>query len=358
MTKKKVIIFILLIGFVYVLGIFTSVYKMKPYTLVKDITTHLANRNKNSSELDLNFIDPLINTTELKYKAIENSQQIFERIDKYQVRIDSFDFIYDKIVILSTHLEGNIFTLAYQCNNKLDTLYAYYKPTISRNSKVGINIIPGSGINQSSAIYFNNDQNKYYQSNIDDLTIKYGDTYVLVKPNEDFLAIHNGKLKIGSDLYINYLLNKGTSYSGYYLQQSLALSKYIKQTYKKLFVCGLSQGGLAALVNSLQSQPDKAVIASGFSILMEYPYRSAHDQIILPNLILLHDANLIKLKIRGQKTEYLFLWGEKETGLYGREAKEGLTRKFFEELGNVQTVVHPDGHVYYEPAINAFLTSN
>jgi len=174
------------------------------------------------------------------------------------------------------------------------------------------------------------------------------------QPNEDFLAIHNGTKKIGEVSFVNHLLNNGGSYSGYYMIQGFALSKFIKQEYENLYVCGLSQGGLAALINSLQSNPKKAVIASGFSVLMNNPYLSGHNQLIIPNYRKAYNPDGLKLQIKNTDTQFLFTWGEKEGGLYGKEAKDRLTEDFFKGMENVHTNIHPEGHVYYEPAITEF----
>jgi len=136
--------------------------------------------------------------------------------------------------------------------------------------------------------------------------------------------------------------------------QGIALSKFIKQKYNKFYVAGLSQGGLAALINSLQSSPDKAVIASGFSVLMSNPYRSGHNQLIIPNYRRAYSPSEVKSQIIESETQFLFTWGEEEGGLYGKDVKNKLTAQFFNGMKNVQTYIHPEGHVYYEPAITAF----
>ena len=80
-----------------------------------------------------------------------------------------------------------------------------------------------------------NDKN--YQCNIDDIVVNFGDVFILVKPNEDFLAIHNGESKIKESEFVNHLLNSGGSYTAYYMLQGLALSKYLEARYKAFFVC-------------------------------------------------------------------------------------------------------------------------
>lgn len=269
------------------------------------------------------------------------------------VSIDSFETAFERIEILSSSLEDHILELKFEYMGTTITAYAYYKPTLNKDrSNIGINIIPGSGTNQSSAIFYNKKNN--YQSNIDDIAQNYGDVFIFVKPNEDFLAIHNGVNKIRGKSFVNHLLNNGSSYSAYYIIQGMALSKFIKNKYKELYVCGLSQGGTAGLINSLQSNPQKAVIASGFSVLMSKPYQSNLNQLIIPNYSAVYNPDGVKSKIEKNSTQFLFTWGTKEGGMYGKDAKERLTFKFFKGMTNVQSYIHQKGHVYYEPAIIEF----
>lgn len=73
-----------------------------------------------------------------------------------------------------------------------------------------------------------NDIKLNHQSNIDDLLEKAGERYILIKPNEDILAIHNGSKKVDQKYYLNHLFNSGGSYSYTCLVQFMALTKYIK----------------------------------------------------------------------------------------------------------------------------------
>ena len=121
---------------------------------------------------------------------------------------------------------------------------------------------------------------------------------------------------------------------------------------------GLSQGGLAALINSIESKPEKAVIASGFSFYMKNPYRSSHDQIVIPGYRKIYSVDSVKAKISELSTRFLFTWGLDERGMYGEDARNNLTKSFLEPLTNVKCIIHPLGHIYYEPAINEFLSKD
>lgn len=303
---------------------------------------------------DDQFTSPLSKLMPLRYPPVSDLGSLHSLIRKYEFDLDHFEIAYHRIEILSASQEGKILVLVYKYENQVDTAFAFYKPAVrSNDKKVAFNIIPGSGTNQSGAMFFNSRRN--YQKEIDDLAEQYGDVFILVKPNEDFLAIHNGRQKISSISFTNYLLNKGSSYSAYYLIQSLALSKFIKFEYEELIVCGISQGGMAALINSLQCNPQKAIIASGFSVLFDEPQRSGHDQIIIPGLNKIYDSKGIRRQLQESPTRFLFTWGLKEPGVYGIEAREKLSVGFFDTLQNVTTHIHAKGHVYDLPAITEFL---
>ena len=74
-----------------------------------------------------------------------------------------------------------------------------------------------------------------------------GGVYTFIKPNEDFLAWHDGNgKKLSGDFIWNWHLNREGSYSVSYLVQSLAFTKWMKGCFKKTLIAGLSQGGAAA----------------------------------------------------------------------------------------------------------------
>lgn len=369
MKNKKNILFILFISFGYLIGAVTIKYELPPYNIVKSIYNQFdqdheqfdqdheldLGKDELNSELGQHFINPIINSQKLRYPPVTSREQLNERINEMFINIDLFS-AYDKIHMISNVVEDNVFIGVYSYKSKIDTVFAYFIRN-DNNKNIGINIIPGSGINQSSQIIEKNRIQDNYQSNIDNISLKYGDVYVLIKPNEDILAIHNGHKKIGSVSFVNYLINKGGSYSSYYILKSLALSKFINKKYDKLYIMGLSQGGLAALINAIESRPDKAIIASGFTYFMSEPYRSSHNQIIIPDYQNLDNPEKVYEEISKSTTNFLFTWGLDEQGLYGKDAHMRTTQNFFKPLPNVKSIIHKEGHVYYEPAIIEFLSS-
>lgn len=358
MNKRRINIYLLALFVTYVVGGLTVKYDLPPIQLIKELRgSNTPSQPVAPSDFDKEFVSSISSFDRLRYPAMQDKHELNRKINEMSVEINNFDSAYQGIEILTHSIEENKLVLAYRYQSLIDTAFAYFKPGKNRDSNIGINIIPGSGSNQSSAMYFQNAIDSNYQSNIDDIAVNYGDCFILVKPNEDFLAIHNGKKKVPNSLYINHLLNHGSSYSAYYIIQGLALSKYLKSKYEEFFVFGLSQGGLAALINSTQSAPDAAIIASGFSVFLNTPSASNHDQIIIPGYGELYNPNNLKSMINKIETQFLFTWGLKEKGNYGREARERLTEKFFKELGNIQTSFHPAGHIYHTPTIINFLES-
>jgi hypothetical protein len=338
----------------YIIGAVSVKYELPPIKFVKTTLISLLNiQKKEISDLDEKFTFRTTKFQNQRYPAIKNHSQLHQRISMMYREIDDFESAFEGIELISYTTEKNILILTYQYNSLTDTVFAYFKKSKSMEN-IGVSIIPGSGINQSSDIFYENDLEYNYQSNIDDIAIEYGDCYILVKPNEDFLAVHNGKAKIGENYFVNYLLNKGGSYSAYYLIQSLALSKYLKHRYNEFFVVGLSQGGLAALINSLQSEPSKAIIASGFSVRSDGLYGGAHNQIIIPGLSKIYNLDNIESIISKSTTEFLFTWGFNEKGIYGKKARDS-TLMYLKNFNNVTTAVHHEGHTYHEHSIKSFL---
>lgn len=315
---------------------------------------------KNRTAFEKQFVNNIIDGSDkLKYPPIDTVEELNYRINNFLINTDSIEVAFENIKLESSKKEGRYIEIYYTYKKRKDTAFAYFKKSIKQsNNNLGALVIPGSGINESSKIYDENDTKKNYQSNIDNICNDYGDVFILVKPNEDFLAIHNGEKKIAESSFVNYLINQGSSYSAYYFIQSLALSKYIQKKYKKTIVTGLSQGGYVALLNALQSKPNKAIIASGFSILFDNPHQSGHNQFIVPGHNTFFNSDEIRKKIRASNSSYLFTYGKGESGIYGKEASEYLTKKYFENLKNVKVDFHSGGHTYDIETITNFLNTN
>lgn len=217
-------------------------------------------------------------------------------------------------------------------------------------------VIPGSGLNQSSAIY-KNDPSNYHFGILEALGPSL-EKFIFIKPNEDCLAFHDDESKLNYDFIVNWLLDQGASYSAHYIVSSLAITKHLQSQYDRVVVAGLSQVGAAALLNSLQSQPYVAIIASGFSVLNARVMWADHNQIIIPGLQQRLSVDDIRSRIRALPTSFLFTYGKEETGTYKIEAEEHLTCEYLSTLQNVECRIHEYGHIFPVDIIREFLSAH
>jgi len=299
----------------------------------------------------------------LKYPGITEIADITEHVCALFMPVGVFSDAYDELTVLDGGrecLDGPTCDyehvwVRYDLDQLVYSAYAYYKESEDPSSTHAALIIPGSGINQSTDIYRNDPSNYHY--NIAEVVNENWDMFVYVKPNEDFLAIHDGSRKLRQEYLIRPLLNYGGSYSCRYLVDTMAMVKYLKTQYDRVVVIGLSQGGEAALYNSLQSHPDGAVIASGFSVLNDTFMDGALGQIIVPGMKERLMNQDVFNGIRGFRTRYLFSWGKLEKGIYKVEAELGCAAEFFSPLINVTCVSHNKGHAFPEAEVAEFLST-
>ena len=355
---------------VFSVGIGVGVYDWLPFTILghaKDAPTEASEKTAlkagtsagEEKLLKLAFTRPLIAGEQIN-KPIASLDQIHEANRRMLLPNDTFFTAYEHLEILdavSLVLDQgatNVVKISYLLADKKYDAYAYaIKRAAPANTQAAALIIPGSGKNKSSKIYENNPKDYHY--GIVDALGKSFDCYILIKPNEDCLAIHNSQAKLDYFFILNWLLNQGGSYSAHYIANSLAVSKYLQMHYGTLVVAGLSQGGTATLLNSLQSQPDAAIVASGFSIISEKVQRASHKQIIIPGLRAVLPSNKIRSIIKAQRTRYLFTWGKQETGMYKIEADQQPSCRYLSGLSNVTCRVHDRGHVFPVDLIKKFL---
>lgn len=215
-------------------------------------------------------------------------------------------------------------------------------------------IIPGTGHNQSTAIYAD-DQSNYHYGALQIAQVYGGTSFVLVKPNEDFLAWHNGKHKLSMNFYVNWYLNNGGSYSYSYIVQSMAFMKFMKSCFSETALVGLSQGGSAVLLNAIQSKPDYALIFSGYTVMDEVNW-SGFNQIIINGINEFLSPDKLTAHLAGTPTHYLFSWGEDEVGYYGVEAREKKTCQVLIKNKNVSCESHPGAHVFSVETASGFLS--
>ncbi len=302
------------------------------------------------------FVDGLIDEQQI-YPPSETFEQIHKRINEMFLEASLFKNAYSDLEILEGSLEGDVFKLDYRLG-KTYTAYSYFQKSKAPPSNVtcACLIIPGSGKNQSSTIFRKDLSN--YHGNVLEITEKYGDTFIFIKPNEDILAIHDGKNKLDYAFITPYLLNYGSSYSAHYIANSIAFIKYLQSQYDEVFILGLSQGGAAALLNALQSEPTAAVVASGFSVMTKTISWSGFHQIIIPGLYVDVSFDNLYSMLKDSSTQYLFTYGKQEKGTYKIEADKGYSCRFLQGLDNVKCVIHDEGHMFPQDLVEDFLSSN
>lgn len=303
------------------------------------------------------FTDSLMPGEQI-YPAISSLDGIYEANKSLLLPVEDFFDAYEKLEIVNASQlvldQGStkVLKLTYELADRQYDAYAY-GPGDSTGASMAALIIPGSGLNVSSPIY-KQDPSSYCFGILPALGDSC-DNYVFIKPNEDCLAFHDGKKKLHLNYFVNWLLENGSSYSACYIAGSLAVTKYLQERYDKVVVAGLSQGGRAALLSSLQSEPDAAIIASGFTVIRQKVQAAAHNQIIIPGLRSRFGFDAIRSRIQQSPTRYLFTYGKKERGTYKMEAEERLTEKALSGCPNVECVSHSGGHVFPTEVIRKFL---
>lgn len=224
----------------------------------------------------------------------------------------------------------------------------------AQRRRVGVLIIPGTGVNMASKI-LNRTGPGDGRTAISAFSGPDRDLFVLIKPNEDALAFHNGEAKMHFRAIGNYQLNRGGSYGASYIVQSLAITKYLQSVYGEVAVAGLSQGGSATLLNALQSKPNVAVIASGYTVVGSSLELADFYQLVIPGYWNSIAPVQLASSLTGLPTDFLFTWGKQDTPIYRLDAETGATCKALRSAANVKCVFHDGSHEYPVPLIQAFL---
>lgn len=303
------------------------------------------------------FTDPIIKD-ELYYPAIKSNAELYEMVKKISIPIYDIDSIYNKISIISEGFwKKNIFRLSFTIGKDTLEAFAYLKIS-KKKSDAAFCIIPQSGINSARKIFYESDGNTESDNNADDILQRFGDVFILIKLNEGCLAIHNGSFKINYNTLVPTMVNLSSSYSYYYILSSIALTKYIKTKYNSVGVVGLSQGGMATVINSIVTKPNLAVVASGYSNFFDTIQVSSITQIIYPGISRkLHPDSLIK-RFNQTKTKFLFTYGYNDDDIYQIEAIKRQTEQKFSILENCIFKTHPTGHNFSKDDIDSFLLYN
>jgi hypothetical protein len=295
------------------------------------------------------FVEPML--PDQVYPPATTLAAVSARVNEYYLDVARFPTAYADIEVGSAETRGPVFLLHYQLGSAY-TAHAYVAASARAGASCAALIIPGSGHNESSVVFRREPDD--YHFDIVGITREQCDTFVFVKPNEDFAAIHDGRRKLSYVAITTYLLNKGGSYSAHYVANSLALEKYLRSKYARTVVLGISQGGEAALLNALQSRPTAAVVASGYSVVDETLSWSNTEQIIIPGYYRGFNEK-VGTGIASSPTRFLFTYGQRERSTFKIEAEERDTCRALAPLANVTCAVHAGGHVFPADVVRDFL---
>lgn len=325
-----------------------------PYRLLKKLRDKYI-KDKNFDILNEAFSDTLIENN-LVLKKIEN----IEALENFFVDLinfkNSFMCAINRNSIVDSSFCKNYFKVDFTHQSFKSTAYAFYRKS-SIKTRDAFVIIPGSGLNQSTAIY-ENDKYNYHNTNGNILEIldDFGDSFVFIKPNEDILAIHNGIKKIDYNYIINYMINNGSSYSAFYITMLKALVIELKNRYDKITLIGLSQGGeVALLISMIVEDIDKVIVSSGYSIVSDKFNKASCNQLMIPNYKSRFDKYSILEKIQKSEGKYLFTYGKNDENIYQYEYNVKITENFYKGIGNVNFLYHKDGHEFPIGEIEIFL---
>lgn len=216
-------------------------------------------------------------------------------------------------------------------------------------------VIPASGSNQGNAILAREAGNAH--TGVLDALVDVGSTYILIKPNEDLLAWHNGQgAKLTANMILNYHVNRGGSYSVSYLVQALAFTKWMKSCHSRTLLAGVSQGGAAVLVTALQAAPTAAVVAAGHSLLFDQLEYAGHNQLLnVPGYAALAKRDTLVSSLARSPTRWLFAWGRADGDVYKVESNTRYTAIAIDPLPNVDVSIHEGGHVFPVASMRAFV---
>jgi hypothetical protein len=227
---------------------------------------------------------------------------------------------------------------------------AYAYGALETRYEASVLMIPGSGENKARRIV-SSDPGAYHCCLYDALV--GFDRFVQIKPNEGIRAVHDGEGRLHEEFFVNWHLNRGSSYSAAYIVEAVALTLFLGERATHLSLVGLSQGGGAALISALLYAPDSLVVASGYSaVSAERASWSAHNQLIIPDLLRLTAPESVAEHV---DFPALFTFGTEEVGTYRIDAQPGHTCTTFALNANIKCDTHQGGHEFPERQVLKFL---
>jgi hypothetical protein len=186
---------------------------------------------------------------------------------------------------------------------------------------------------------------------------KSGDVYIHCKPLEDYRALYWTNKRLNSKDYVtpgapsfvyNYLAGSERHYGINYLIECMAFIKYLNQHYDRVILLGCSQGGYAALILSLISHVDGALIAAGYSVkLQDFSLGMfGFKQNFGDTLVNKYDSATIKNKLIQSTKRFLFTYGNLEDSFWQQEHDSAYTEKYFNHYQNIQYYYNFNYHAF------------
>tara|TARA_B100000989_G_scaffold145077_1_gene108106 strand:- start:27120 stop:28193 length:1074 start_codon:yes stop_codon:yes gene_type:complete len=355
MRIKLFFIIIALLSFL--LGIFVSINNLFPFNHLNYLNNFsnkiFKTKGDNFSSIKeigkYAFGSELINKKYLINKSINSVEEINQSIQNFSYPIEmlwNFENRNKNYEISQTNLE-NTYKLKAETNNEIIESFAH---KISNGNRKAILFIPDGTSNLSFKI-LKKIKNKI--GNLNYLKEEF-DIFLYIRPNNGVRAIHNGNKKLNLNHLGGWMINSGYSFTSSYLLETFFWTEYLKSNYETVAVIGFSQGGMAGLYNCLFTNPDRCVVASGYSVLNHKYSWNEIGGFIIPNINEKIDKNFIEENISKNKTKYMFSWGIGEKGQYLIEANLKLTCKNFKDL-NIDCIIHDGGHELPKSEIVKFL---
>jgi hypothetical protein len=308
-----------------------------------------------SSQLDAllinnNFTNPLVNKAALVHSPALDVATFHKQLVEATVA-DTFllEKAFDALVIDTLRVAGeHILQIAYHLYDYKNEAYCYF--TSGEKNTEACFYIPSSHDNSGYNTFnrLNPVENPMLTAE------KVGDFYILEKPGDGALAIHNGYNKFDVGKLLPYLISFGRSYSVKYLLDAMAVSKYLKTKYGKLHIWGFSQGGHAAMLISQFVKPATAVIASGYSVLFDRFYGQGADQITATGVLRYLQPDSLRTRFNDSGTKLLLTYGAREEGLYSMEYQHQYTQKTYQASPSFVFRYHENAHEWPVGTVNEF----
>lgn len=213
----------------------------------------------------------------------------------------------------------------------------------SGHHDVAFLLITGTGSNLIKDITSNSG---YHNTNCGVMNFfkSWSDFFVMSVPNEDHRGITFNKKKIAASLgsnssapfLINYLNSNGKAYGITRLIETVAMIKFLKTRYKRVFVLGLSTGGKVAHWSSLMAEPDAALISSGYSVLVDNDYNSQMvNAIYFSNLLNTFTKDSLKRRTKEIRTQFLLTLPQNDSPIAQDDINTLATKTYYQDVGHV-----------------------